>query len=197
MTYRRMFSSAQAAPNKRHLGRPEMLYLGASPGREGEPRQRHARGLRLAIELERRFVSATCTVSRRPFSWTARGSTDRRLLFHPDVPMAGIRKRRSAAFRTKAPWRIEAVARVSRIDRGSQGGRCAPRSIRRIPCRWDSAAPRTSGPAGGTSGSYRYRFVPFCLHLRPGLECATISPPPWRTVARDRACSSGRAVRGP
>jgi hypothetical protein len=58
-------------------------------------------------------------------------------------------------------------------------------------------AERTGRPAGGASDSYRYRFVPSWLPLRPGPECATIPPPPWRTVARDGACSSGRAIRGP
>src|SRR4051794_15160609 len=39
----------------------------ASLGQEGEPRQRHVRGLRLAIKLERRMVLATRTVSWSPF----------------------------------------------------------------------------------------------------------------------------------
>jgi hypothetical protein len=53
---------------KRYVERPEMLYVGASQGREGEPRQRHDRGLRLAIKLARRLGWTTFTVSRTPFS---------------------------------------------------------------------------------------------------------------------------------
>jgi hypothetical protein len=81
-----MFSSVQGAPNKEQVSRSETSYLGASPGRQGEPRPRHVRGLRLAIKLERRIVLATRTVL-GPHSLDGSGCpADRRLLIHPEVP---------------------------------------------------------------------------------------------------------------
>src|SRR5581483_11402148 len=59
MTDRRMFPSAQAAPIEGHNKRPEMPYLGASPGRAGEPLQCRAQRFHLAIKLGRRIVLAT------------------------------------------------------------------------------------------------------------------------------------------
>jgi hypothetical protein len=41
--------------------------------------------------------------------------------------MAGIRKRRSAAFKAKAPWRVDAVARFGRIDPKHSGSVFAAR----------------------------------------------------------------------
>ena len=152
-----MFSSAQAAPKKRHVKRSEMLDLGASPGRDGEPRQRHARSFRLAIKLERRFVLATDTTARPrkgrpPHPRCAVGAYETGDLFKGNLPSHIVCC--AACF---PPRRLErrvispihpAAHRRSPWGRTSASGRCRRRP--RLPERRTRSDPEAawSGPFG-------------------------------------------------